>query len=141
MILSRIEQMRGTFKVDEPMPSDGRSAGVESLRAGFSWTTFAQRIVAWAGQRLMEIEIQTTTYGGAQAICQGLSDVVQNGMLGPSLESDDADDQSESPELRLDFEAQSESPATSEQQDASARPGRANGLNLAQFRLADIFPS
>ena len=137
--LSRIEQLRGAFKLDEPMPSDGRSSGVESLRASFSWTTFAQRIIAWAGQRLTEIEIQTTTYGGAQAICQGLGDMVQNGMLGQSLESDDIDNQSESPELRLDFDAQSESRATSEQQDASARPGRANGLSLAQFRSVDIF--
>ena len=134
IILSRIEQLRGAFKLDEPMPSEGRSSGVESLRASFSWTTFAQRAIAWAGQRLMEIEIQTTTYGGAQAICQGFSDVIQNGILGQSLESDEIENQSESPELRLDFEAQSESRATSEQQDAPARPGRANALSLAQFR-------
>ena len=140
-ILSRIELLRGAFKVDEPIPLDGRSSGVESLRASFSWTTFAQRIVAWAGQRLTEIEIQTTTYDGAQAICQGLNDMIQNGMLGQSLESDDIDNQSESPELHLDFEAQSESRATSEQQDASARPGRFNGLSLAPFRLVDIFQS
>lgn len=139
IILSRIEQLRGRFRLDEPMPSDGRSSGVESLRASFSWATFAQRIIAWAGQRLMEIEIQTTTYGGAQAICQGLSDMVQNGMLGQPLESDNIDNQSESPELQLDFEAQSESRATSEPQDASARPGRANALSLAPFRLVDIF--
>ena len=141
IILSRIEQLRGAFKLDEPMPSDGRSSGVESLRASFSWTAFAQRIIAWASQRLTEIEIQTTTYGGAQAICQGLSNRAQNGMLGQSLESDDIDNQSESPELRLDFEAQSESRATSEQQDASARPGKANGLSLAQFRLVEMFQS
>ena len=134
IILSRIEQLRGAFKLDEPMPSEGRSSGVESLRASFSWTTFAQRVIAWAGQRLMEIEIQTTTYGGAQAICQRFSDMVQNGLLGQSLESDDIENQNESPELRLDYEAQSESRATSEQQDASARPGRANALSLAPFR-------
>ena len=141
IILSRIEQLRGAFKLDEPMPSDGRSSGIGSLRASFSWTTFAQRIFAWAGQRRTEIEIQTTTYGGAQAICQGLSDMVQNGMLGQSLESDHINIQSESPELQLDFEAQPESRATSEQQDASARPVRANELKLAQFRSVDIFQS
>ena len=67
--------------------------------------------------------------------------MVQNGMLGQSLESDDIGNQSESPELQLDFEAQSESGATLEQQDASARPVRANELNLAQFRSVDIFQS
>ena len=139
IILSRIKQLRGAFKLDEPMPSDGRSSGVESLCANFSWTTFAQRVIAWAGQRLTEIEIQTTTYGGAQAICQGLSDTVQQGMLGQSLENDSIDNQNESPELRLDLEARSESRATSEQQDASVRPGRANGLNLPQFRSVNTF--
>ena len=58
--------------------------------------------------------------------------MVQNGVLGHSFECDEVDKQSDGPELRLDFDAQSESRATSEQQDA-----RADELTLAQFRSVD----
>ena len=141
IILGRVEQLRGALKFNGLMPSDGRSSGVESLRAKFSWNTFAQQMVTWTGQRLTEIEIQTKTYGGAQNICQVLSDINQSGMPGQSLGSDEVDNRSEGPELLLDFDAQSESRATSEQQDALVRPKRANELNLAQFRSVDMFRS
>ena len=131
IILGRVEKLREAFRSNGPMSSDGQTSAVESLRVDFSWAIFAQQMVAWAAQRLTEIEIQTTTYGGAQAICQELSDVIQSGMLGQSL---GGDYESDSPELRLDFDAQSESRATSEQQDASAKPARADELKLAQFR-------
>ena len=131
IILGRVEKLREAFRSNGPMSSDGQASAVESLRVNCSWATFAQQMVAWAAQRLTEIEIQTTTYGGAQAICQELSDVIQSGMLGQSL---GGDYESDSPELRLDFDAQSESRATSEQQDASAKPARADELKLAQFR-------
>lgn len=139
IIVGRVKQLRGAFKSNGPMPSDGQSSGVESLHVHFPWNTFAQQMVAWAGHRLTEIEIQTTTYGGAQAICQGLTDMVQSGMLGQSLETDDGDNPSDGPELRLDFDAQSESRATLEQQDASVISARADGLSLGPFRLVDIF--
>lgn len=131
IILGRVEKLREAFRSNGPMSSDGQTSAVESLRVDCSWATFAQQMVAWAAQRLTEIEIQTTTYGGSQAICQELSDVIQSGMLGQSLEGDY---ESDSPEIRLDFDAQSESRATSEQQDASAKPARADELKLAQFR-------
>ena len=134
IILERVEQLREAFKSNGHVPSDDQSSGVESLRANFSWTTFAQQMVAWAGRRLIEVEIQTTTYGGAQAIWQGLSDVIQSDMLGQPLESEAVDYESDGPEIRLDYDAQSESRATSEQQDSSARPGRADELILAQFK-------
>ena len=128
IILGRVEKLREAFRSNGPMSSDGQTSAVESLRVNFSWTTFAQKVVAWAGQRLTEIEIQSTTYGGAQAICHGLSDVIQSGTLGHLLESHEVDYESDSPELRLDFDAQAESRAT------SAKPARADELKLAQFR-------
>ena len=139
IILGRVEKLREAFRSNGPMLSDHQTSVVESLRVNFSWVTFAQQMVAWAAQRLTEIEIQTTTYGGAQAICHGLSNVIHSGMLGQSLEDDEVDDRRDSPEVRLDFDAQSESGATSEQQDASAKPARADELNLAQFRLVYAF--
>lgn len=140
-ILERVEQLRKAFSFNERTSSDGQSSGVELLRLQFPWTTFVQQMVAWAGQRLIEIEIQTTTYGGAQAICQGLAGVIQSGMIGQSLESDGVDNETDGLELRLDFDTPSESRATSEQQDISARPTRSEGLNLPQFRLVDLFQS
>lgn len=134
-ILERVAQLRKAFSSNERTFSDGQSSGVEALRVLFPWTTFAQQMVAWAGQRLTEIEIQTTTYGGAHAICQGLMNVIQSGRIGHSLESDGFDNESDDPELRLDFDSPSESHAISEQQDISTRPARSNELNLAQFRL------
>ena len=107
---------------------------VESLRARFPWSSFAQHMVAWAHQRLTEVEIQTATYGGAKAICQGLTDVIQSGRLRQTIESEDADSESEGLELRLEFDSPSESRATSEQQDSSTGPARADKLILTQFR-------
>lgn len=138
-ILERVKQLRGAFKSSGPMPSDGLAFGVDSLHVHFPWSTFAAQIVAWVGHRLTEIEIQTTIYGGAQAICQRLTDMVQRGMLRQSLETDDGDNPSDGPELQLDFDAQSESHATSEQQDTSVIPTTANELKMTGFRLVDIF--
>lgn len=124
IILGRVEKLRKTFK----------SSGVESLRMTFPWTTFAKEMIAWVGQRLTEIDIQTTTYGGAQAICQRLIDVIQSGRLGQSLGNDDGvDNESNGPEIRLEYDTSSVSRATSELQDASTRRARADELNLAQF--------
>ena len=134
IILRRVAQLREAFRSNVPITSDGQSSSIESLRVNFSWTTFAQRMVTWAGQRLTEIEIQTTTYGGAQAICQGFIDMIQSGRLGRSSESDSVDNESNGPELRLEYDAPSESRATSEQQDASNRPARAHELYLPRFR-------
>ena len=141
IILGRIDQLRGAFDSNGLMPSDSRSSGVESLRVYFPWTTLAQQMVAWASQRLTEIEIQTTTHGGAQAICQRLIDMVQSGMLGRSIENEEVDNPSNGSEIQLEYNPQSESRATSEQQDASVRPARADELNLPQFRLVDEFQS
>lgn len=138
-IVGRVKQLRGAFKSSGPVPSDGQSSDFESLHVHFPWSTFAQQMVAWAGHRLTEIEIQTTTYGGAQAICQGFTDMVQSGMLGQSLETDDGHDPSDGREIRLDFDAQSELRATLEQQDTSVISARADGLNLGPFRSVNIF--
>lgn len=140
-ILGRVEQLREAFSSNVPTSSDGQASGVESLRVNFPWTTFAQQMLAWAGRRLTEIEIQTTTYGGAQAICQGLVNVIQSGRLGQSLESDGVDNESDRQEIRLEYATPSESRATSEQQDASTRPARVDELNLAQFRSVDTCQS
>ena len=129
-ILGRVEQLRDTYN------SDGQSSGVESLRANFPWTTFAQQMITWAGQRLTEIEIQTTTYGGAQVICQGLVDVVHSGRLGQPLQSESVDNESDGPEVRLQYDTPSESRATPEQQHASTRHEE---FKLPQFRSADTF--
>lgn len=138
-ILGRVEQLREAFGASVSTSSDGQSSGIESLLTKFPWTTFARQLVAWAGQRLTEIEIQTTTYGGAQAICQGLIDIIQSGRLGQSLKSDGADSESDGSEVRLEYDTPSESRATSELQDTSTRPAKADELNLAQFRLVDTF--
>lgn len=138
-ILGRVKQLREPFRLSVPVSFEGQSSGVESLRVKFPWATFAQQLVAWAGQRLREIEIQTTTYGGAQAICQRLIDVVQSGRLVQSLESDDVDNEADGPEVRLEYDTPSESHATSEQQDQPRRPARADELNLAQFRSVHAF--
>lgn len=140
-ILGRVEQLREAFRASVSTSSDDQSSGIESLRTKFPWTTFARQLVAWAVQRLTEIEIQTTTYGGTQAICQGLIDVVQSGRLGQSLESDGADNESDGSEVRLEYDTPSESRATSELQDTSTRHAKADELNLAQFRLVDTFQS
>ncbi|KAF6236988.1 hypothetical protein HO173_004867 [Letharia columbiana] len=132
-ILGRVEQLREAFRASVSTSSDDQSSGIESLRTKFPWTTFARQLVAWAVQRLTEIEIQTTTYGGTQAICQGLIDVVQSGRLGQSLESDGADNESDGSEVRLEYDTPSESRATSELQDTSTRHAKADELNLAQF--------
>ena len=137
IILGRVEQLHEAFK---STTSDGQSSAVESLREIFPWTVFAQQMVAWAGQRLVEIEIQTMTHGGAKAICQKLNDVFQRGMQRKSLESGDVDDENDLPELRLEFDMPLESRGTSEQQDTSVTPARANELNLAQFRSVN-YPS
>lgn len=126
-ILGRVEQLRNTFN------SDSQSSGVEALRVTFPWTTFAQQMIAWAGQRLTEIEIQTTTHGGAQAICQRFVDVIQSGRLGQPLESESVDNESDGLEIRLQYDTPSESRATSEQH-ALTRPVRADEFNLPQFR-------
>ena len=137
IILGRVEQLRGAFKSTS---SDGKSSAVESLRENFPWTIFAQQMVAWAGQRLVEIEIQTTTHGGAKAICQKLNDVIQSGTRRKSLDSGDVDYESDRPELRLEYDTPLESRGTSEQQDTSVTPARANELNLPLFRSVD-YPS
>lgn len=139
-IRERVEQLRKGFGSNVPS-SDGQSTGVEFLQRTFPWITFAREMVAWAGQRLTEIEIQTTTYGGAQAICQGLIDVIQSGKLWQSSEFDGVDNESDGKELQLTFETPTESRATSEQQDNSTRPTRADELNLAQFRSVDTLQS
>ena len=136
-ILERVEHLREAFGSNVLKPPDGQPSGVESLQESFPWTTFTQQVVAWAGQRLTEIEIQTTTYGGAQAICQGFIHVVQSGRLRQSLESDGIDDESDGTELRLDYETPSELRATSEQQDTLNRPTRVSELSLVQFRSVD----
>ena len=136
MILRRVEQLRGAFR---STTLDGQSSAVESLQESFPWTIFVQQMVAWAGQRLVEIEIQTTTYGGAQAICQRLSNMIQSGMLGRSLESGDVDYENDGHKLPLVFDTLFESRGTSEQQDTSVIPARANELNLAQFRSVDSY--
>ena len=136
-ILERVERLREAFRYTVPKSSDGQPSGVESLQESFPWTTFTQQVVAWASQRLTEIEIQTTAYGGAQAICQGFIDVLQSGRLRQSLESDGVDDESDGTELRLDYEAPSESRATSEPEDTLNRPTKASELNLPQFRSVD----
>ena len=140
-ILARIEQLRKPFEFDESAPFGGRSSGVETLRANFPQTAFVQKMVTWAGQRRTEIETLSTTYGGAQTMCQRLSDVIQTGTLGESPEGDDIDYDSGRPESQWLFDAPSESRATSEQQDASLRPARADELNLAQFRSVYILQS
>ena len=136
-ILKRVERLRGAFQQNGQAPSNGQFSGVDSLRVDFPWTTFTQKIVAWAGQRLVEIEIQTTTHGSAQAICQGLSNVVQSGKHGQSIKTVSAHDESDDAELRLDYDMPSGSRATSEQQDASAKSAKATKLQLAPFRLVD----
>lgn len=138
-IQGRVEQLREAFNV--PVSFDSQSSGVESLRVHFPWTTFAQRLVAWAGQRRTEIEIQTTTYGGAQAICQGLMDVIQSERLGQSLDRDDVANESDGSEVRIEYDTPSESHATWEQQGQSRRPARADELTLAQFRSVEAFQS
>lgn len=124
-ILGRVKQLREAFD---------QLSGVESLRVKFPWSSFVQQTVAWAGQRLTEIDIQTTTHGGAHAICQSLIDVIQSRRFGQSLESQGVDNESEDTELRLHYDPPSESRATSDQQDASNRPARADELNLPPFR-------
>lgn len=140
-IRRRVEQMRNAFIIDKPMTSDGQLSVVESLRVNFPWTTFTHQMVAWASQRLTEIEIQTTTYGGAHAICQLFIDLIQSGRLGQSLGIDDVGDESDGPEVRLEYDTPFESRATSEQQDASTRPARADELVLAQFRSVNTLQS
>ena len=138
-ILERVKQLGEAFSLNIPTSSDGQSFGVESLRVKYPWAGFAQKTISWAGQRLTEIEIQTMTYGGVQAICKGLVDVIQSGSLGHSSEREDIDDESDSPErlldVRLDYATPSESRATSEQQDASIGRSIAKEFNLQQFRL------
>ena len=139
IILGRVKQLREAFGLNVPVGFDSQSYGAESLRVTFPWTTFTQRLIAWAGQRLTEIEIQTTTYGGAQAICQGIIDVVQSGRLRASLGMDDVGNESDGSEIRLVYNPPSESQATPEQQGQSRRPARADELSLPQFRLVDAF--
>ena len=139
-IRRRVEQMRKAFIIDIPMTSDGQSSVVESLLVNFPWTTFTHQMVAWASQRLTEIQIQTTPYGGAQAICRVLIDLIQSGRLVQSLEIDDVDE-SDGPQVRLEYNTPIESRATSEQQDASTRPARADEFALAQFRSVDTLQS
>ena len=136
-IKGRVDQLREAFNV--PVSFDSQSSGVDSLRANFPWTTFAQQMIAWAGQRRIEIEIQTTTYGGAQAICQGLMDVIQSERLRQSLDRDDVDNENDGSEVRIEYDTPSESHATSEQQGQSRRPARADELDLAQFRSVEAF--
>ena len=140
-ILERVEQLREAFSMNVKTSSDGQSFGIESLRVKYPWAGFAQQMITWAGQRLTEIEIQTMTYGGVQAICQGLVDVIQSGSLGHSSERGDVDNESDSPErlseVRLDYDTPSESRATSEQQDALNGQSLVKEFNLQQFRLVD----
>lgn len=138
-IVGRVKQLRGAFISNGPMPPSGQPSGVDSLHLRFPWSTFAPQMLVWVGHRVTEIENRTANYGGAQSVCQGLTDMVQSGMLGQSFETDDGESPSDGPELRLDFDAQSESHATSEQQGALDIPARAKKLNLGQFRLVDIF--
>ena len=137
-ILERVKQLGEAFSLNIPTSSDGQSFGVESLRVRYPWAGFAQKTISWAGQRLTEIEIQTMTYGGVQAICQGLVDVIQSGSLGHPSERGDINNKSDSPErllgVRLDYATPSESRATSEQQDASIGRSIAKEFNLQQFR-------
>ena len=135
-ILGRVEELRVAFR---STTSDERSSAVEILRETFPWTLFTQQMVAWAGQRLIEIETQTTTYGGARVICQRLSDVIHRSMLEKSLESGDVDHENDGQELQLEFETPYESRGTSEH--TSVTPARANELRLAQFRSVDKFQS
>lgn len=127
IILGRVEQLRKSFK----------PPGVESLRMTFPATTFAEDVIAWAGQRLTEIDIQTTTHGGAQIICQRLVDGVLSGRLAQSTESDDVDNESNGSEIRLHLDTPSVSRATSELQDSSKRLAKADQLTLAPFRSVD----
>ena len=131
MILARVKDLREAFRFDEETPSDRQSSGVDFLRVNFPWTIFAQRMVAWAGQRLDEIRIQTSTHGGAQTICQKLGDEIQSSTFGQSGEGDEIDYDSDSPNVRLDLIAPSESRATSEP--------HADGFNLPPFRSVDMF--
>ena len=138
-IIERVNQLREAFSLNIPMSSAGPSLGVESLRVRYPWAGFAQKMITWARQRRMEIEIQTMTYGGVKAICQGLVDVIQSGSLGHSSERGDVDNESDSPErlleVRLEYTTPSESRATSEQQDASSGQFIAKEFYLQQFRL------
>ena len=136
-IHGRVEQLREAFNV--PASFDSQSSGVDSLRVNFPWTTFAQQLIAWAGQRRTEIEIQTTTCGGAQSICQKLTDVIQSERLRQSLDRDDVDNESDGSEVRIEYDTPSDSHATSEQQGQSRRSARAGELNLAQFRSVEAF--
>lgn len=138
-ILRRVEQVRKAFRFNVPTSSEGQSSAVESLRVNFPWTTFAQKIITWARRRLTELENQTTIKGGAQAICQALIDVIHRGRLGQSSAIDGLDENDGS-ELRLEYDTPTESRATSEQQDTSIRPARAEELKLAQFRSVDASP-
>ncbi len=126
-MLRRVEQLRGAFRTNEPTSSHGQPSGVEPLQAKFPWTMFEQKMIAWAGQRLAEIEIQTTTYGGAHVVCQNLSDFIQSGRLGQSLEVGDVDYESDGQDLQLYYDTPSESRTTSVQHGADE-------LKLAQFR-------
>ena len=138
-MIERVNQLREAFSLNIPMSSAGPSLGVESLRVRYPWAGFAQKMITWAGQRRMEIEIQIMTYGGVKAICQGLVDVIHSGSLGHSSERGDVDNESDSPErlleVRLDYTSPSESRATSEQQDASNGQFIAKEFYLQQFRL------
>lgn len=141
IILERAKKLREAFELNVRVGLDGQLAGAESLRATFPWTTFAQQLIAWAGQRQTEIEIQTATYGGARAICQAIVDVVQGGRLRQSLGMDDVDDESDGSDVRLVYETPSELQATPEHQGQSGRPARANELSLPQFRLVEALQS